>query len=188
MHRQGPQARVWHQGYNPHTLVFDIDSSPLHPPDDELPESSTYFSSVTSVINPRALTQFLVNQAFEHAITRTDPTDSNDPQSISNYVAFLPSVENTQSIDTFSFLRSARYANDIFYGIVIDTGASRNSTAGYSQYQALCKVVDTPINTSTAGTVKVQFGIGCTTSIGSIILTTTIGDIEFHIVKADTQL
>ncbi|KAI0992635.1 hypothetical protein K3495_g15550 [Podosphaera aphanis] len=41
------------------TLVLDIDSSPLHLPDDELPESSIYFSSVTSVINPRALTQFL---------------------------------------------------------------------------------------------------------------------------------
>ncbi|KAI0996600.1 hypothetical protein K3495_g11583 [Podosphaera aphanis] len=80
----------------------------------------------------------------------------------------------------------ARYANDIFYGIVIDTGASKNSSAGYSQYQALCKVVDTPINTSTAGTVKDQFGIGYTTSIDSLILTTPIGDIEFHIVKADT--
>ncbi|KAI1007172.1 hypothetical protein K3495_g1049 [Podosphaera aphanis] len=84
------------------------------------------------------------NQAFEHAITRTDPTDSNDPQSISNSVAFPPGFEKTQSIDSFSFLTSSRYANDIFYGIVIDTGASRNSTAGYSQYQALCKVLDNP--------------------------------------------
>lgn len=43
-----------------------------------------------------------------------------------------------------------------------------------------------PIKKSTGGTVKVQFRIGCAVSIGSIVLPTPIGDIEFHIVKADT--
>ena len=151
-------------------LILDIDLSSPHHTEDQMSEPSIYFSSINSVINPRALTQHLENRAFEHAITRIDPTNYIDPH----------------STNSFSFLTSSRYAKDLFYGIVIDTGASRNSTAGYNQYQALCNIAYTPINTSTAGTVKVQFGIGCAASIGSIILKTPIGEIEFHFVKADT--
>jgi hypothetical protein len=69
---------------------------------------------------------------------------------------------------------------------MIDTGASKKSTAGYGQYLAYKKVHDTTINTMTAGAINVQFGIGCTPSIGSIIVDMPVGQAEFHIVKADT--
>ena len=39
---------------------------------------------------------------------------------------------------------------------------------------------------SRAGAVNVQFGIGSTFSIGSLLLDTPIGIIEFHVVEADT--
>ena len=41
------------------------------------------------------------------------------------------------------------------------------------------------IDYSTKGIVSVQFGIGSTSSIGSAIIYTPIGQVEFHIVEAD---
>jgi hypothetical protein len=71
-------------------------------------------------------------------------------------------------------------------GIMIDTGASRKSTAGYGQFQALQNTENIALDTSTAGQVNVQFGIGTTSSIGSARVQTPIGNIQFHIVDADT--
>ncbi len=36
------------------------------------------------------------------------------------------------------------------------------------------------------GAINVQFGIGSTSSVGLIIINTPVGNIEFHVVKADT--
>ncbi|KAI1006914.1 hypothetical protein K3495_g1306 [Podosphaera aphanis] len=58
------------------TLTFDISSVP---PDDKTPETTTYFSSIGDLIKPKVLTQFLENQAFEHAITGIDSTQGIDP-------------------------------------------------------------------------------------------------------------
>jgi hypothetical protein len=69
---------------------------------------------------------------------------------------------------------------------MIDTGASKKSTAGYGQYLAYKRVHDTAINTTTAGAINVQFGIGSTPSIGSIVVDMPVGRAEFHIVEADT--
>ena len=42
------------------------------------------------------------------------------------------------------------------------------------------------LNDTTKGQVTVQFSIGSTSSIGSIIVTTPIGQVEFHIMLART--
>jgi hypothetical protein len=71
---------------------------------------------------------------------------------------------------------------------MIDTGASKISTAGWGQYLAYKRAVDTSatVNKSTAGAVNVQFGIGSTLSVGSLTIDSPVGAIEFHIVRADT--
>jgi hypothetical protein len=71
---------------------------------------------------------------------------------------------------------------------MIDTGASKKSTAGYGQYLAYKTTVNdnTEINTMQAGAVNVQFGIGSTALIGSVTVKTPIGLVDFHVVKADT--
>ncbi|SLM34183.1 integrase core domain protein [Lasallia pustulata] len=86
----------------------------------------------------------------------------------------------------FAYTTSNRYTSKEFYGVMIDTGASKRSTAGYGQYLAYKKINNIPVDISKAGAVHVQFGIGSTSSIGSIIINTPVGRIEFHIVKADT--
>jgi hypothetical protein len=70
---------------------------------------------------------------------------------------------------------------------MIDIGAARKSIAGYNQYTAYEKLFGkTPINTGQEGVVKAMFGIGLTTSVGSIIISTLISQCEFYIVNANT--
>jgi hypothetical protein len=90
--------------------------------------------------------------------------------------------------DPFAYITIERYTPKEFYGVMIDTGASKKSTAGYGQYLAYKTTVNdnTDINTMQTGAVNVQFGIGSTASIGSVKVKTPIGPVDFHIVKADT--
>ena len=111
----------------------------------------------------------LADRSFTHAITGTNPTAHHNNDS-----------------DPFAYVATSRYTSDEFYGIMIDTGASKRSTAGYGQYLAYRETQNTVIDTSKAGAINVQFGIGSTSSIGSITVNTPVGNIEFHIVKADT--
>ena len=71
---------------------------------------------------------------------------------------------------------------------MIDTGASKKSTAGYRQYLTYKATTNdnTDINTTQTGAVNVQFGIGSTASIRSVAVKTPIGLVDFHVVKADT--
>lgn len=70
---------------------------------------------------------------------------------------------------------------------MIDTEASKHSTAGYGQYLAYKKDNrNISIDITKAGAINVQFGINSVSSEGSIIVDTPIGRIEFHIVKTDT--
>ena len=70
---------------------------------------------------------------------------------------------------------------------MIDTGASRRSTAGYGQYLAYKRInKDAKIDIAQAGAINVQFRISSTPSIGLITVSTLIGNIDFHVVQADT--
>ena len=97
-----------------------------------------------------------------------------------------PLTPETPELNITSYLTNTRYTSNTFYGVVIDTGASQRSTAGYEQYLAYTKTYSEKIDTSRAGMVRVQFGIGTTSSIGSIVIQTPIGKVEFHVVQADT--
>ena len=84
-------------------------------------------------------------------------------------------------------LKSSRYGPQEFIGIMVDTGAAGKSTAGYGQYQAYSKLFgSTPIDKSHHGAVTATFGIGTTSSVGSITINTPIGTCQFHIVEANT--
>jgi hypothetical protein len=69
---------------------------------------------------------------------------------------------------------------------MINIGALKRSTVGYRQYLVYKKTYNTVINTLKAGAINVQFGIGSTSSISSVIVNTLVSNIKFHIIKADT--
>ena len=61
------------------------------------------------------------------------------------------------------------------------------STAGHDQYLAFQEIDSSAtLNTSSAGTVKIKFGIGTAASVGSLQVKTPIGVVEFHVLYADT--
>jgi hypothetical protein len=96
-----------------------------------------------------------------------------------------PELLTTELLTTGS--NTSRYSSDHFYGIVIDTGASKYSTAGFAQFQALQNIDNTvKLDGTTKGKVNVQFGIGATSSIGSALVNTPIGQVEFHIMLCKT--
>jgi hypothetical protein len=62
------------------------------------------------------------------------------------------------------------------------------STTGYRQYLAYRNTItdNIDIDTSQIKAINIQFGIGSTTLIGSVIVKTLISPVDFHVVKADT--
>lgn len=114
----------------------------------------------------------LANKAYTHLLT-----------------ASVATVDHVIENDPFAYSSApkSRYTSTVFMGIMIDTGASKKSTAGYEQFQALQQVDGTiKLDTSTKGQVSVQFGIGMASSIGTVEVYTPIGQVQFHVVCADT--
>jgi hypothetical protein len=168
-------------------LIVDTPS----PQESPLQEQTELFLTSFGNIPPESavkITNNLADQLFIHAITGVNPVNTPTPKNLTSAPVNktdLTSPKNCET-DPFTYITTTRYTEDKFYGIVIDTGASQRSTAGYSQVRAYQKIRPATIDTARAGMVKVQFGIGTTTSIGSLTIQTPIGRVEFHIVQADT--
>ena len=66
--------------------------------------------------------------------------------------------------------------------------AARASTAEFGQYFAYKETVDliATLNTFDAGAIKVKFGIGLMSSVGSLKVQSLVGEIVFYIMRADT--
>jgi hypothetical protein len=152
-------------------LLVNTDEPALPTP---LDPSTSFFTSVERLLTgpvhyAETLVYDLNNQALVHQLTTQSPSE---PEEV---------ADNLTTGDT------SRYGSYCFYGIVIDTGASKYSTAGFGQFQALRRTDDNvKLNETTKGQVTVQFGIGSTSSIGSTIVETPIGQVEFHIIMAKT--
>ena len=164
------------------TLIIDIGSELDY--EKEL-ESTTYLTAFGELTPNEAasMSVVLANKAFSHSLTSEEPTPATDP---------TPATNPTPATDPFMYTlntSSSRYTLDVFLGIVVDTGASKKSTAGYSQFRALQRsspAMELELDTSTKGQVTVQFGIGSTSSIGTTNVHTPIGEVQFHIVDANT--
>jgi hypothetical protein len=79
----------------------------------------------------------------------------------------------------------ARYSEDKFVGILINTGAALCSIVGQSQFKALRKVQKVDLDTIRAGEAHITFGIGESVSIGTITVETPLGKVDFHVILAD---
>ena len=153
-------------------LTLDIETSPDPP---HRTHATHFFTSLGTLKQAEAVTATLANRSFDHAITGVDSaTAAND-------------LTSNDDLNSFTYVTTDRYTSKMFYGIMIDTGASTRSTAGYGQYLAYKNHVgDVSIDRAKANAVEVKFGIGSTSSVGSVMIKTPIGSIEFHVVKADT--
>ncbi|EKD14167.1 polyprotein [Drepanopeziza brunnea f. sp. 'multigermtubi' MB_m1] len=81
---------------------------------------------------------------------------------------------------------ASKYSENVFIGLMIDSGAANFSTASLPQLRALQKKYpEVQLDTSRAGEKSVKYGIGSATSIGAVTLQTPLGQVEFHVVKSD---
>lgn len=103
----------------------------------------------------------LADEAIQHALSVLAPQTSN------------------------TFTLSGRYGSDIFRGVMLDTGASTISTAGYAQAQAYMRDFNAKMDTSKAGEVTAQFGVGDARSIGKLEVMTPIGRVTFYVMDTD---
>ncbi|KHJ32289.1 hypothetical protein EV44_g3486 [Erysiphe necator] len=127
--------------------------------------ASIFFTSIGS-INGNIIVQHLANKSFTHALTTH------------KYIIDNPSMSS-------KFLQE-RYNSKEFFGIMIDTGAAAQSTAGYGQFLPYQKLSAVTLNTKTTSEVTVKFGIGSPTSIGSVNIKMPIGTVKFNILHTDT--
>src|SRR6266702_3792297 len=136
--------------------------------------SETFLTTFRPFIDSQAfnITTILADRSFIYLIA---------PK---NHSASTPVTDHEQ--DPFAYITTERYTPKEFYSIIINTGASKKSTAGYRQYLAYKATNDNAdINTTQTGAVNVQFSIGLTASIRSVAVKTLIGLVDFHMVKAD---
>jgi hypothetical protein len=130
------------------------------------------FLTSMGTIDGKAAYQKLANQATLHAVTKALSIQDNININIQGEATYRPAVR--------------RYGDNHFYGLMIDTGAAHNSSAGYNQYLALRREQNVNINTNKAGSARFKFGISEALSKGTVAVQSPIGIVEFHIVDADT--
>jgi hypothetical protein len=159
------------------TLLVDIE-------DPE--EQDSYFTSVETLFTtpdlqpPKLLNTAsdlinnLINRSCTHLLTGENHTTESGK----------PPIEDTR---TFTVGGMSRYNTNRFYGIVIDTGATKYSTTSLDQFQALQQTDNSiELDRSTEGSIKVKFGISTSSSLGSAIIDTPIRLIRFHIIPSKT--
>jgi hypothetical protein len=99
-------------------------------------------------------------------------------QTVQHTLCHIPFGDGSAVDDPFTYKAGStniRYSSNKFYGIMLDSGASARSTGGYCQYVAYVNSARGILDKTTAGLVKVQFGIG-----------SVIGPVKSHIFEADT--
>jgi hypothetical protein len=92
-----------------------------------------------------------------------------------------------KNIDSFTYIIIDRYTFEVFYDIMIDSGASVRSIVDYEQYLAFIKNTSIDLNRANTEAVNVQFEIESTPSLESITIDISMRLVKFHVIKADTS-
>lgn len=110
---------------------------------------------------------YLMNQVYLYQLTGTG------------------ALNEQQTAPADQFLIKDRYSRTVFQGILPDTGAARVLKLGLEKFLALNRDDSSvQLDKSTAGQASVYFGKGSTAiSIGTTAITTSLGEINFHVLK-----
>ena len=104
------------------TLIIDIGSKLNSKKELELSTAYLMAFRELTLSEATSISVILANKAFSHSLTLEDMTNLT--------LATNPFIYTLNT-------SSSRYTMDVFLGIVVDTGASKKSTAGYGQFRAL---------------------------------------------------
>ncbi|POS81713.1 hypothetical protein EPUL_006678, partial [Erysiphe pulchra] len=143
-------------------LILVIDEYSIH--DNQFnSDPNCFYTSISKVTAQDAKNRFqvLANQSTYHTLTH-------------------------DHLNSDHFLVNNRYSSERFHGIMLDTGASYSSIAGFGQVQAYIAEFNACMDTSSTGNLCAKFGVGESKSIGIINVSSPIGPIKFYVIEADT--
>ena len=132
-----------------------------------------FLSSINALQNIESTNtiNLLANNVFKHQIISTNGT-----------VALTSPVPYS-----FTTLTDLWYDKSKFKGLLIDSSAATRSISGIGQLTALQKIILlAKLDKTMARSANFIFGIGSTSSIGTVNLDTFMGMIIFHIVQVNT--
>jgi hypothetical protein len=100
----------------------------------------------------------------------------------------MPQTTLDMTVSVYTGKGSSRYGpNAEYYSIMVDTSCSQYSTTGIDQLRSLQRfqkshgLPQSRFDESTKGSVTVKFRIGDSSSIGSSVLKTLVGSVQFYI-------
>jgi hypothetical protein len=135
------------------TLIADSENPP---PIEEYPEQ---FFTTLEIVEHKSATEIaakLADRVFLHILTNANPSITPETtKGVTSPKTVIGLTTPKAPESARSYIATTRYIPDKFYGVVIDTGASQKSTAGYNQFLAYEKTYPTTINTIRAGQVNV---------------------------------
>ena len=119
------------------------------------------------------------------------PVDSGpgSPLDAFHNSAFIAQMSESATFHALTKQRAKpRYSRELFYGILIDTGANLLSTAGRNQYEAYCAASGSQ-PTLRPSNHSCTFGMGTTKALGAVEVAFPVGEevlkATFHVVDAD---
>jgi hypothetical protein len=154
-----------HDNNNPDINAYFANNAP-----NDIYTLFTQFLTFCGLINGQITTEILNNAAILHAVTGIDPYKE----------------EAKEPTHLFTFY--SRYDEEVFQGILPDTGAAGKFIKGLLQFKALQKQFpELTINAETAGQHKIYFGDGPEKrSHGAITVNLPFGPVNFAIMPTNT--
>ncbi|KAI0994279.1 hypothetical protein K3495_g13903, partial [Podosphaera aphanis] len=144
-----------------------------------------FATEIAGIINGPEVVSILNDQSVFHCLTKEDIFEHQESTDSFNPTKHIQ-TDNEISTENTVFMVN-RYSSDKFHGILPDTGAAGVSTAGEPQFIALQRhLPKLQININRAGEHTIKFGLGKSSSIGTINVPTPIGIITFHVVPVST--
>lgn len=142
---------------------------------EDYPDDQGQFFTEFGNVDGTSVVAALNDQSVYHCLTKINVFNEPNPRG-----AVLP----TGQYEVFSL---DRYSENVFQGIMPDTGAAGVSTAGEPQFRALQKVDESAqLDTSTAGQQTIHFGKGSAVNLGTVKVQTPLGTIEFCVIPTNT--
>ena len=146
-------------------LMIDFDSSETFESNEAVKKSSAFITDFETMNRPEVLTADLINRFFIYRVGlyfRTKIVPEAVLEAIFEVVfeivpkivfEIVPSIENINR--AWAFVSIKHYTKERFFEIMIDTETSAYSTAGYGQFLAYSKIIETAINSAKAEAVNV---------------------------------
>ncbi len=150
-------------------LVTNVLSPPSIVPNNK--NSKAFFTSLGLVEKAEEMATNLADRSFSHSFITIGNVSPN-------HISLANAACDMSDTNLFAYIATDQYSFDKFYRIMIDTGASKHSSADYGQLMTYTRdIKDTTIDIAKASAIHVQFGIGLISSMGSVLIQTPIGHI-----------